>query len=65
MDYFGVSLMIVATVGVVMLILLFERRRARQIEHDLRSPDDAPERELRSHDDIEPPARGRDGRPTD
>ena len=36
MDAFGLVLTVAVTIGVVVLILLFERRRAREIEHDLR-----------------------------
>jgi len=37
MATFSLVLMIAVVLGVVVLILLFERRRARQIERDLRS----------------------------
>jgi hypothetical protein len=33
---FGVVLTVVVLVGVAIFILVFERKRARQIEHDLR-----------------------------
>lgn len=36
MSAFNVVLTIVVLVGVAVLILLFERKRARRIEHDLR-----------------------------
>ena len=36
MDPFGVVLTIVALLGVALLILLFERKRARRIQRDLR-----------------------------
>ncbi|MDH2414606.1 hypothetical protein [Nocardioides sp. CER19] len=39
MDMVGLILMIVAVVFVVVLILLFERKRAEGIERDLRSRD--------------------------
>ena len=36
MDVFSVALTVVAMLGVAAAILLFERKRARGIEHDLR-----------------------------
>ena len=36
MDVFGVVLTIVVLVGVALFILLFERKRATRIQHDLR-----------------------------
>jgi hypothetical protein len=36
MDTFTLIVMIAAVLGVVVLILLFERRRAKEIERDLR-----------------------------
>ncbi|SFC33424.1 hypothetical protein SAMN04487968_105217 [Nocardioides terrae] len=37
MATFSMVLMIAVVIGVVVLILLFERRRARQIERDLKA----------------------------
>ena len=37
MDAFGVVLTVMVLIAVAAFILLFERKRARQIEHDLRS----------------------------
>jgi hypothetical protein len=37
MDAFSLVVTVVALLGVAVLILLFERRRAREIERDLRS----------------------------
>jgi hypothetical protein len=37
MTTFGLLVMIAVVIGVVVMILLFERRRAQQIERDLRS----------------------------
>lgn len=42
MATFSLCLMVAVVIGVVVLILLFERRRARQIEHDLRSRQQPP-----------------------
>jgi uncharacterized membrane protein affecting hemolysin expression len=39
MATFSLVVMIVAVIGVVVLILLFERRRARQIQRNLRAPE--------------------------
>jgi hypothetical protein len=36
-DVFGVVLTVVVLLAVAVFILLFERKRARHIEHDLRS----------------------------
>ncbi|WP_157514867.1 hypothetical protein [Nocardioides sp. J54] len=36
MDLFGLVLTVVVMLGIALAILLFERRRAREIEHDLR-----------------------------
>ncbi|WP_165821055.1 hypothetical protein [Nocardioides gansuensis] len=36
-DAFGVVLTVVVLLGVAVLILLFERKRAREIQRDLRS----------------------------
>jgi hypothetical protein len=36
-EVFGLVVMIVVTIGVVVLILLFERKRAQEIEQDLGS----------------------------
>jgi hypothetical protein len=47
MDAYGVVLIIVVLLGVALLILLFERKRARRIEHDLK--DMADERRNRPH----------------
>ena len=38
MATYGLIVTIIVMVGVVVLILLFERRRAREIEADLRRP---------------------------
>ncbi|UDY24897.1 hypothetical protein [Nocardioides sp. Kera G14] len=40
MSLFSVIASLVVAAGVVVLILLFERKRARQIQHDLREPDE-------------------------
>lgn len=37
MGVFGLVVMIVVTIGMVVLILVFERKRAREIQRDLRS----------------------------
>ena len=50
MGAFGVVLTVVVMVGVAVFILLFERRRAKQIEHDLRN-----EHELRSNMHVRRP----------
>ena len=39
MDLFGVVVTVLVMLGIAAFILLFERRRARQIEHDLRAQD--------------------------
>lgn len=36
MELFGLVVTVVVTLGVVVLILLFERKRARRIQRDLR-----------------------------
>lgn len=50
---FGVVLTVAVLVGVALLILLFERKRARRIEHDLRGMADerrGPGRDRRPED---------------
>lgn len=49
MDAFGVVLTIAVLLGVALLILLFERKRAREIQRDLRSM--APRRDGARRDD--------------
>ena len=44
MTALSVVLVVVVSVAVAVFILLFERRRARQIEHDLREQYDAEHR---------------------
>lgn len=41
MDLFGLVLTVVVMIGVVALILLFERKRARRIQRDLRAQGEA------------------------
>lgn len=48
MNAFSVVLTIAVLAGVALLIILFERKRARQIEHDLRGMADDPAGETRS-----------------
>lgn len=38
MSVFGLVVTVAVVIGIVVLILLFERRRAQEIERDLRSP---------------------------
>ncbi|WP_157537402.1 hypothetical protein [Nocardioides sp. Root190] len=46
MDLFGLVVTVLVMLGIVVAILLFERRRAQEIERDLRQPD--PQRPPRS-----------------
>lgn len=48
MEAFGLVLTIVVLIAVAVFILLFERRRARQVEHDLRC-------ELEMRSDVQVP----------
>lgn len=46
MDLFGLALTVVVMLAIAMLVLLFERRRAREIERDLTE-----QAERRRHED--------------
>jgi uncharacterized membrane protein affecting hemolysin expression len=51
MDAFRLALTVVVTIGVVVAILLFEKRRAQRIERDTRSAArDRPPREVDEED---------------